>query len=270
MKDTTIEVTEQKHLKSGGKYVYALAQSAGSRTYDIYGIDEQAVYAISQGSVSAVVSDCSRQKIRPERAHLMAHKEVLRKLMLESTVLPMAFGTIADNLKAVRRMLTRSEETLLEKLKQVKGKVEMGLRVVWDVPNIFEYFVDHHPDLRAARDQVLGGNRVPQQAEKIELGALFERIVNEDREAHYAIIEEVLVPVCAEIKRSPSPKLNEVVKLSCLVERERQKQLEDAVFKAARLFDNNFVFDFNGPWAPHSFVEMDLQLNSRRAVAMPC
>ena len=84
-------------------------------------------------------------------------------------------------------------------------------------------------------------------------------------------IEGVLVPVCADIYRSPSPKLNEVVKLSCLVERERQKQLEDAVFSAARLFDNNYIFDFNGPWAPHSFVEMDLQLNSRaRTAAMSC
>ena len=227
MKDTTTEEIELKQLKNSGKYVYALAQSDGGRVYDLCGIDEEPVYAISQGSITAVVSDCSRQKIRPERAHLIAHKEVLKQLMLESTVLPMAFGTIADNLKAVRRMLSRSEETLLEKLKQVEGKVEMGLRVVWDVPNIFEFFVDNHPDLRAARDQVLGGNRVPRQAEKIELGALFE-----------------------------------VVNLSCLVERERQKQLEDAMFRAARLFDNNFIFDFNGPWAPHSFVQMDLQLNS--------
>ena len=270
MKDTTTEETELKQLKNGGKYVYALAQSDGRRVYDLCGIDEQPVYAISQGSIAAVVSDCSRQKIRPERAHLIAHKEVLKQLMLKSTVLPMAFGTIAESLKSVRRMLSRSEETLLEKLKQVEGKVEMGLRVVWDVPNIFEFFVDNHPDLRAARDQVLSGNRVPRQAEKIELGALFERIMNEERDAHYTTIEEVLAPVCVEINRSPSPKLNEVVNLSCLVERERQKQLEDAVFSAARLFDNNFIFDFNGPWAPHSFVQMDLQLNSRRAVAVPC
>ena len=171
MKDTTTEASELRHLKSGGKYVYALAQGAGSRTYDICGIDKQPVYAISQGSVSAVVSDCSRQKIRPERAHLIAHKEILKQLMLESTVLPMTFGTIADDFKAVRRMLSKSGQTLLEKLKQVEGKVEMGLRVVWDVPNIFEYFVDNHLELRAMRDQVLGGNRVPQQAEKIELGA---------------------------------------------------------------------------------------------------
>jgi gas vesicle protein GvpL/GvpF len=269
MKDTMSEVSELNHPTSG-KYIYALAQSAGTRTYDIYGIDKEAVHAISHGTVSAVVSNCGRQKIRPERAHLIAHKEVLRQLMLESTVLPMAFGTVADNLKAVRRMLSKSEPTLREKLKYVEGKVEMGLRVVWDVPNIFEYFVGNHPDLRATRDQVLGGNRVPRQAEKIELGAMFDRVVNEDREAHYATIERVLAPVCVDLNRSPSPKLNEVVKLSCLVKRDRQKELEDAMFAAARLFDNNFIFDFNGPWAPHNFVELDLQLNTRKAIAIPC
>ena len=67
------EVTELSHQTSG-KYIYALAQSAGSRNYDIYGIDKEAVYVISHGSVSAVVSNCGRQKIRPERAHLVAHK----------------------------------------------------------------------------------------------------------------------------------------------------------------------------------------------------
>ena len=94
--------------------------------------------------------------------------------------------------------------------------------------------------------------------------------MNEDRESHYLTIEKVLAPVCVEINRSRSPKLNKVVKLSCLVKRERQKQLEDAMFAAARLFDNNFIFDFNGPWAPHNFVEMYLQLNSRKAMAIPC
>lgn len=250
------------NLMKGGKYIYAMAQSSGDRTYDFCGIDRQAVYAIPQGAVSVVVSDFSRPKIRPERAHLIAHKEVLQELMLESTILPMTFGTIADNLKVVRRMLSRSEGALLEKLKQVEGKVETGLRVTWDVPNIFEYFVGQHPDLRAARDRVLGGNGVPRQAEQIELGALFERLLNEEREAHFATIERVLGPICSDIKRLPSSKLNEVVKLSCLVERERQNRLGEAVSTAATFFDDNFRFDPSGPWAPHSFVEMDLQLNA--------
>lgn len=264
-----IELTKPNRLKSA-KYLYAIAHGAAGRTYDICGIDEQPVYTIPQGSVAAVASDCCRQKIRPERAHLNAHKEVLKRLMLEDTVLPIAFGTIADNLKAVRRMLSACQQDLLEQLKSVEGKVEMGLRVVCDVPNIFEYFIEIHSELRAARDRLLGGNRVPRQEEKIQLGAFFERLLNDDREAHGATIEEVLAPCCVEIKRSPARNLNEVVNLSCLVERPRQKELEEAVFSAAHLFDNNFSFDVNGPWAPHSFVEMDIQLNSPKRIPAPC
>ena len=227
------------------------------------GIDGGAVYSVRNGRVAAVVSDCARQKLRPERAHLAAHKEVLKRLMLDSTVLPMAFGTIADDVKAVRRLLSLNQEVILEQLERVAGKVEMGLRVKWDVPNIFEYFIDIHPELRAARDRLLGNQREPRQEDRIELGQLFDRILNEDREAHSEKLEEALAPCCAEIKRSPLRNVNEVANLNCLAGRDDQKQLEEAVFQAASLFDNNYAFDLNGPWAPHNFVEMDLKLNGR-------
>jgi hypothetical protein len=54
-----------------------------------------------------------------------------------------------------------------------------------------------------------------------------------------------------------------VANLNCLTGRDRQKQLEEAVVQAASMFDNNYAFDLNGPWAPHNFVEMDLKLNGR-------
>ena len=194
---------------------------------------------------------------------MAAHKEVLKRLMLESTVLPMAFGTIADDLKAVRRLLRLNEESFLQQLERVADKVEMGLRLRWDVPNIFEYFIDIHPELRAARDRLLGNQRQPRQEDKIELGQLFDRILNEDREAHAEKLEEALAPCCAEIQRSLPRNVNEVTNLNCLVGRNGQKRLEEAVFQAAGLFDNNYAFDLNGPWAPHHFVEMDLEVNGR-------
>jgi hypothetical protein len=30
--------------------------------------------------------------------------------------------------------------------------------------------------------------------------------------------------------------------------------------EAANLFDGNYCFDYSGPWAPHSFVDVDLQM----------
>lgn len=52
--------------------------------------------------------------------------------------------------------------------------------------------------------------------------------------------------------------------INCLVARNGQKEFEEAVFQAAALFDNNYDFDLNGPWAPHNFVELDLKLDSQR------
>ncbi|MGA2175968.1 MAG: GvpL/GvpF family gas vesicle protein [Verrucomicrobiota bacterium] len=259
-----MNTTSESGPLKGGEYLYAIAALGKDRAYDVAGIDGGAVYSVRHGPVAAVVSDCARQKLRPERAHLAAHKEVLQRLMLDGTVLPMAFGTIADDVKAVRRLLALNQEVFMEQLERVAGKVEMGLRVKWDVPNIFEYFIDIHAELRAARDRLLGNQREPRPEDKIELGQLFDRILNEDRAAHSEKLEEALAPCCAEIKRSPLRNVNEVANLNCLVARHEQKQLEEAVFQAASLFDNNYAFDLNGPWAPHNFVEMDLKLNGRK------
>ena len=255
-----MSTTSESDSLEAGEYLYAIAIAGKERAYDVAGIHGGAVYSVRNGRVAAVVSDCARQKLRPERAHLAAHKEVLQRLMLDSTVLPMAFGTIADDMKAVRRLLALNQEDFLEQLERVAGKVEMGLRVRWDVPNIFEFFVDTHPELRAARDRLLGNQRAPRQEDRIELGRLFDRILNDDRQDHCENLEEALAPCCAEIKRSPFRNVNEAANLNCLVERDGQKRLEEAVFQAAGLFDNNYAFDLNGPWAPHNFVSVDLEL----------
>ena len=129
-----------------------------TRLTEELGIDRRQLYSISTGHIAAMVSDVAGENVRPERARLAAHHEVLKKLMADSTPLPMSFGVVADSPAAVRRMLSRNQQVLLDQLEHVAGKVEMGLRVTWDVPNIFEYFVNTHPELRVARDRFLGSD----------------------------------------------------------------------------------------------------------------
>ena len=134
-------------------------------------------------------------------------------------MLPMAFGIIADGPKAIQKILSRNHEAFLKQLQRVAGMVEMGLRVSWDVPNIFEYFVNTHKDLRAARDRFLGPYQNPSQEDKIELGRLFDHLLNEDREAFTEKVEEILSGYCREIKRNKCRNESEVMSLACLVER---------------------------------------------------
>lgn len=252
----------EKSSKKMGRYLYAVIDGSDELTYGALGIDGGIVYSISDSHVSAVVSDVPNKKIRPERRHLAAHQEVLKRLVEDSTPLPLTFGIIANGPKEIKRILTRNREAFLEQLYRVAGKMEMGLRVTWDVPNIFEYLVHTHEDLRAARDRLFGTYREPTQEEKIEVGRMFERIINEDRETYTDMVEQILSPKCFEIKGNTPRNEQEVMNLACLIGREDQSKFEAAIFKAAGLFDNNFAFDYNGPWAPHNFVDIDLKLET--------
>jgi hypothetical protein len=242
------------------RYLYAVIPGPLERRFDFSGLNGSPVYTITNGKVAAVVSDIADERVRPERRHLAAQQGVLKGLMQAlPALLPMAFGIIADGPKAVQRILSRNQADFLRQLARVHGKVEMGLRVSWDVPNIFEYFVNTHEELRAARDRLVGPQRHPSREDQVELGRLFDRLLQADRELYTAQVEGVLAPSCGEMKSSPCRSESEVMNLACLVARGQEAAFEADVFAAARLFDNSFAFDYNGPWAPHNFVDLDLK-----------
>ena len=243
-----------------GCYLYAIADASDEISCNVPGVNGETVYRIGLGSIVALVSDIAEKRIRPERKNLVAHHAVAKRLMEQSTVLPMAFGTIASSPEAVLDILKKNNETFTEQLDRVRGKVEMGLRVVWDTPNIFEYYVNKHPDLADLRDSVMGKHRGPSQDDKIELGRLFDRLLAQDRELHAETVTQILENCCGDIIENDPREEREVMHLACLVDRNDAKKFEDSVFKAANLFDNSYSFDFNGPWAPHHFVNIALEV----------
>ena len=246
--------------RGGGKYIIYAFVAAPSGDRGGIGVDGERVFAISRGKVAAVVSATTAKRLRPERRHLEAHNRVIRQLLADGTVLPLAFGAAAGSQQSVQRILERNAEELAAQLDRLAQKIEMGLRVVWDVPNIFDYFVQTHPELRAARDRLLGQRRTPAQDDKIEVGRMFDRILNEDREKYSDMVENELSGTCLDFKRNRCRNEQELTNLACLIRRDNQPAFEAAVLRAAQLFDNSFAFDYNGPWAPYSFVSLSLSV----------
>jgi len=243
-----------------GQYIYAVVAQNEGKALEFQGLADAPAYTIPHGGMAAVVSDIELQRIRPERRNLAAHRAVLSGLMLtEDAVLPMRFGAIASGADEIRRLLGTNREIFERQLKQVSGKLEMGVRVTWDVANIFEYFVGKHPELKAARDALFSGSARISQDDRIELGLTFERLHNEDRLAYTAIVEEAIAPHCSAIKAVALRDDREIMNLACLVDKNGRAEFEQSVFAAAAHFDNNFVFDYNGPWPPHTFAEIAIR-----------
>lgn len=243
-----------------GRYIYAIVPDRGRQELGTIGLADGLVYTIGDGRVAAVVSDLPSGRIRPQRRNLAAHQAVLKQVLQEVTPLPTAFGLLADDDAAIARILKDNRTAFLEQLHRVQDAVEMGLRMVLDVPNIFEYFVTVHADLREMRDELFGGGTSLTQEQTINLGRAFADLLEQVREDAAERIETVMRTGCRELKRNNCRSEKEIVNLACLVPRADLERFEQTVMKAAEPFDDNHAVDFNGPWAPHNFVEMDIKL----------
>ena len=242
------------------KVIYALGAVDGEApVYKVKGLEAAAVYAIDNEGLRAIVSDTLSPRVRPERRNITAHQAVLHYLMEQGTVLPMRFGVIARNAEAVRKLLETNKKSIKEHVVSLKDMVEMGLRVSWDTSNIYEYFVATHPVLREARDDVYSKADNIQRDQKVELGRLYESLREADRKESTEKVREVLIDYCEDIVQNPVKKEKDVMNLACLVERSRMDEFAKGVFQASKLFDNVYLFDYTGPWAPHHFVTLDLQ-----------
>jgi hypothetical protein len=246
-----------------GLFVYGFIRATEARGTAIPGVEHAGlrseVTVITVGGIGAVVSDASvRDKVMPTRKNLDTHSRVIREFVALGAIIPMSFGQIVKNTAALEKFMKANTSAISKELDRLDGKVEMSLRVRWDVENIFEYFVAEDRELAEARDRIFSQSGTPSHAEKMELGRLFEEHLTEERSKHTENVLSHVRTTAKDIKVNTPKGEKTVMELVLLVDRQKIGQFEERVNEVAGLFPNQYTFDFNGPWAPFSFVQLEL------------
>lgn len=237
-------------------YLYAIADAEAVDLDERTGVKGAPVDVLRHESLAAVVSAAPDGKLRPRRRNLKAHHDLLKSLMDDTTILPMAFGVLADSEEQVTSFLRQHVGTLQAQMDQVRGHVEIGFRVSWNVDDIFSYFVEKYDELQELRDAVFSGDGEPSRQEKIHVGERFEALLEDARMRHRAAVEEHLSPACRAIEADDPKDEEEVMNLACLVPREGVEAFEDAIMDAAEVFSDDFTFTYTDPMAPYSFADV--------------
>jgi hypothetical protein len=239
-------------------YVYAIVEPGAVSVEGETGVKEAEVSVVESEGIGAVVSAAPEDELRPRRRNLKAHHGLLKSLMTEATVLPMAFGVVAESEEQVRDFLAAHADDLARQLERVRGHAEVGLRLKWNVDDIFSYFVERYDELREMRDDVFAGDGDPSRQAKIQIGELFQNLLEAEREAHRTTVEDGLSDACRAIAADDPKDETEVLNLACLIPRDGMNAFEDAVNDVAAEFDDEFLFRYTDPIAPYSFVDVEL------------
>jgi hypothetical protein len=250
-------------MANKGLFLYGLIPAAEQQDFGPIGLEDQgapaAVKTVCVATVGAVVSDCASQKIMPLRKYLDPYHRVIQSVMKTTTIIPIRFGHVAKSQGEIVRMLEENRHSIRTALARVAGCVEMGLKIKWDVDNIFEHFIGIDAELAAFRDEIFGRSRAPSLAEKIELGRLFAERRTRERERETERVTELFRSFITDVKANTPKDETVVMDLAFLVARAKLKAFEERVYQVAATFPSHYLFDYSGPWAPFNFVELDLQ-----------
>lgn len=240
-------------------YVYAFCDAPALT--ELKGLNDEPVTFVESDGIFAAVSPAPSGRIRPQRRLLAAHQGVLAAIAGEVSTLPAAFGLIADDADLLDASLRTNADTLRRELDRVAGCVEMETRLSWDVPNVFDHLVTLDPELGALRDELAGlGDRAPHEL-RMRAGRRVEAVLNAYRADAEHRLTDALSSVARELITTPPTGEAELTRVTTLLARDDTGAYETAVEQVATTFDETHAFRLSGPFAPHSFVDLRLDLS---------
>lgn len=247
-----------------GVYVYGFVGAADAPDLGCIGLEHAGaparVYAIHEGRVAAVVSDHdARGRVMPIRRNLDRHDRVIRETLQRTTILPATFGHVARDARQVAATLRRHAASIVRELDRLHAKVEMAVRVTWDVDNIFKYLVDAHPVLAELRDRIFVAGRPARQDDKIELGRLYEERLDAERTGVADRLVSALLPGAADARVSRVTAEKMAADVAFLVPRDGADAFRERVRDAAAEWPGEYAFQCSGPWAPFNFVQLEIE-----------
>jgi hypothetical protein len=246
-------------MRDNCKYLYGIIEAEKGLDFGNIGINGEKVYTICYGDIGAVMSDYPMCKIQPLRENLKLHHEVIKEVNKRCTIIPMTFGHIAKGTDDILQVLKNNFSVILHELKKLDNKLEMGLKMFWDVDNVFEYFLKMDRELENYRDRLFGKASLTTYEEKLELGMLFTQKLNEEREQHADIVINVFKDCIVDVRMNKPTDEKMILNAAFLIDSDKVKEYDVRARRVANLFDGHFMFDYNGPWAPYNFTELRLK-----------
>ena len=237
-----------------GKFFYAICMDGGDKEFGDIGLEGKTVHLIRYRDIAAVLSDYPEvDSVKLLYKNLSPYHRVCREAAKSFTTIPARFGQIAKDEDQVQRLLRTHYAMLRKELGRLDQKVEMGLRLWWEVDNLGEYFLQLDSELKGLRDQLLRKPGGLTRMEQLNFGRYVYDRMNVAREQ---IAKRVLATLpTGEAKLEEITEEKMVINAALLVAGERQAEVEKAAGKIPDWLGERYRIKLDGPWAPFSFVQ---------------
>jgi hypothetical protein len=231
-------------------YVYGVLDAADA--------DAMPVRVVREGGLAAMVADVQTGTVQAAKA-VREHWRVLEAAIENTTVLPLRFGTVMADDKAVREeLLGANVQHLSGLLDELRGRVQVTVKGAYAEDGLMRGVVAGSPAVRALRERLKG---LPEDAgyfERVRLGELVAAEVDRHREADTAHVLAALGPLAAESRVEAAATPDAAFNIAFLVARDHLEAFDAAVGSVGEQLADRIAVRAVGPLAPYSFADVEL------------
>lgn len=241
-----------------GKYIYCIIRGNGNQSFGQMGIGERGdeVCEVSFNDIAAVVSNSLIIKYPVSRQNLLAHEKTIERVMKEHTVLPVCFGTIAEDENKVRKILEKECGRFKNLLDKFDGKKELGLKAIFKEDVVYKEILDKYENIRALKDKLSDLPPEKTYYHRMEIGKMVETALQKEKGFYKEEFLNVLSPIAVEVKVNDNYGERMISNAAFLVEEERESEFDGQVQELDRKYGEKINFKYTGTLPPFNFINV--------------
>ena len=244
-----------------GKYIYGIIEEKERRELQVPGILNPSgrPYTVPCDNISAVVSEAPFIAYETTEENMLAHNRVLEEVMKSYDVIPLRFGTMTRTETEVLEFLEGIRPSLEASFKKLKGKCEFDLTVSINEKELLQEISETTAEIKDLKAKLMEAGGQAKLEDRILIGKLLSDEITKKKIEFVQSIGQALDPYVLEkvplkYRRDTPPLLN----VALLVEKEKIKDLEQAIYRLGDYFEGKLHFKYAGPLPPYNFTELKL------------
>ena len=245
-----------------GKYVYCIIKSEEQILFGPIGMGAKPadVHTVHFKDIAAVVSNTPMvaQDRDPTRDNVLAHQRVNETVMQHYTVIPMSFGTVFKTDHDIKELLRSAYDAFSDVLKKMQGKVEFGLKVLWDRDQIIREIEEDEEDIRRLKGEI-SSQKGSTYFARMQYGRLIDAALQARSERYLSEIFQALRNVSVASRSNKAIGDRMIMNAAFLVARDAEAAFDARVKDIGQRYDT-LTFKYTGPWPPYNFVNIRLKL----------
>jgi len=241
-----------------GKYIYCIITDRVPKTFGSPGIGGRGdeVYTICFDDIAAVVSNSPVISYSVSRENMLSHEKAIEEVMKEYTVLPVRFGTIAEDEEKVKKILEKEYHRCRDLLNKVKGKKELGLKGIFKEEIIYKDILEKYEDMRLLKEKLTALPPEKTYYQRIEIGKMVEQTLEKEKEKYKKVILNILRPLANDMKLNNTYGERMIINAAFLVERHKEAEFDQRVNELGTKYSDKIKLKYVGTLPPFNFVNL--------------